>query len=143
MMDMNLVTPLYAAIAALFYIVLTVRVIGARTKHKVILLDSGVDAVSREVRAHGNFSEYVPFIMLLMVLAELQGTHALIIHAIGAVTLIGRAFHYYGLTIAEPASIKAGKELNLRPRVIAMMSTFAALGGSAATLLIGYLIALY
>lgn len=51
----------------------------------------------QKIRQHGNFIEWVPFTLLLMVLAEAQGTGAAWLHAAGALLVIGRIAHPFGL----------------------------------------------
>ena len=57
---MPLITPLYAALAAVILIVLSLRVIGARRSHRVAIGDGADEDLARRIRAHGNFTEYTP-----------------------------------------------------------------------------------
>ena len=52
-------TALYAALLAALFILLSLRVIGARRVHRVAL-GAPNPLVERAVRAHGNCAEYVP-----------------------------------------------------------------------------------
>ena len=67
------VTPIYAGLLALLFILLSMRVIGTRRAARVALGDGGIPALLRRQRVHGNFAEYAPLALLLMALAELQG----------------------------------------------------------------------
>ena len=138
-MTLELTTAFYGALAALLYVFLTIRVIKSRVRNKVSLLDGGIDDVSRHIRTHANFAEYVPFIILLMLLAELQGAHNAFLHIIGITTLIGRIAHYYSMTKIEPIAIAKG-ELNIKFRQIGMICTFIPLIGLAALLMWQYLV---
>ncbi|MEY4268906.1 MAG: hypothetical protein RLZZ58_122, partial [Pseudomonadota bacterium] len=60
-----------AAAAALINIWLSIRVGQVRTKEKVFVGDGGNDAVVRRMRAHSNFVENTPFVLMLIVLLEL------------------------------------------------------------------------
>ena len=115
-------TPIYAALAVLFYIFLSIRVIGLRRSTQTSLGDGGHDNLQQAIRVHGNFSEYVPMALLLMLLAELQSAPALWLHAIGVATLAGRLIHAYAIP---------GMRARLAYRVAGMMLTFAALIGGA------------
>ena len=77
------VTGLYAGILGVVFFVLSMRAISNRVRAKVNLLDGGDEALTRAMRVHGNFAEYVPFTLLLMVLAEIQGGSGLFIHVSG------------------------------------------------------------
>jgi len=57
------------------------------------------------MRIHGNFSEYVPFILLLFFLTELIGGRSWMLYTLGGMLLIGRVLHVIGLRKTEGASI--------------------------------------
>jgi uncharacterized membrane protein YecN with MAPEG domain len=112
------ITPLYAGLLTLLFVVLSIRVIGMRRAAGVGLGDGGNRVLLRRQRAHGNFAEYVPLALVLMALAELQHLPPWLLHAIGLLLLAGRAAHAYGLS-QEPELTKG--------RVAGMALTFAAL----------------
>lgn len=91
------ITAFYAALAALLFVFLSFRVIGARRREKVALGDGGDETLRRRLRVHGNFAEYVPLAVVLMGLAESQGAAAWTLHGLGLLLLIGRALHAYGV----------------------------------------------
>jgi uncharacterized protein len=49
------------------------------------------------IRRHGNFIETVPFVLILMVLAEAQNIAPLFIYIAGGLLTIGRILHPLGL----------------------------------------------
>lgn len=49
------------------------------------------------IRVHGNFAEYVPLMLVLMLVAELNHIEPLLIHFGGVAILLGRVLHAYGL----------------------------------------------
>ncbi len=55
----------------------------------------------RRVRAHANFSEYVPLVLVLMGLLEISGTATWIVHAIGGSLLMGRLLHGYAFSFTD------------------------------------------
>ncbi len=73
---MPLITPLYAALAAVILIVLSLRVIGARRSRRVAIGDGADEDLARRIRAHGNFTEYAPLALVLILLLELGGAPA-------------------------------------------------------------------
>jgi hypothetical protein len=89
---------LYVAIHGLLAVVLTVRVILHRVKSRITAGDGGNAGLAQAIRAHANFAEQVPLALLLIVLAEMLGSPAALIHALGAVLVIARLFNAVGLS---------------------------------------------
>ena len=92
------VTGLYAGILGIVFFLLSMRVISNRVRARVNLLDGGDEALTRVMRVHGNFAEYVPFALLLMALAEIQGGSGLFMHVLGTVLIVCRLCHAYAIT---------------------------------------------
>ncbi|MFT2095263.1 MAPEG family protein [Acidiphilium multivorum] len=63
----------YGALLALIYLVLSLWVGFGRFGFRVIHGDGGNDRLARRIRAHANFAEYVPLILLLAALLEASG----------------------------------------------------------------------
>ncbi|GAA0779458.1 glutathione metabolism protein [Roseibium denhamense] len=91
------ITPFYASILALLYIALSIRVIRARFQRRISLGDNGDQAMLKPMRVHANFAEYTPLAIILIAFFELQGGTAWLIHGLGALFLIGRISHAYGV----------------------------------------------
>ncbi len=53
--------------------------------------------VALEVRRHGNFSEFVPLALVLMVIAELNGVSSGVLHGVGLLLVASRIAHPMGL----------------------------------------------
>lgn len=120
----------YAALAALGYFVLSIRVIGARGRIGVGLGDGGDESLTRRIRAHANFAEYVPITLVLAALAEAGGAPEWSIHAIGLSLLAGRASHAAAFSRTPEPPIG---------RVVGMALTFGALlFGAAACLYVAF-----
>ncbi len=92
-----IVTPLYAGLLVLWFLVLAWRVI-RRRGHGISLGDGGDLAMLRVIRGHANFAEYVPLALLLMAILELSNVSTYILHGLGATLLIGRLLHGYALS---------------------------------------------
>lgn len=122
------VTAFYAALLASLLVALSMRVIARRRSARVALGDGGDEELTRRIRAHANFAEYVPLALLLMLLAELSGTPAWLLHALGLALLSGRVVHAWALATA-----------NLRARVAGMGLTFGVLAAGALCCLVGAL----
>ena len=76
--------------------VLTLRVLALRgvTPLKWLAFNNfGVQALERAVRAHGNFIEYVPMVLLMMYFAEAAELSPLRVHITGGLLLLGRVMH--------------------------------------------------
>ena len=89
------VTPLYAALLALWFLLLTLRVVQERGRSKVALGDGGDPKLQRRIRGHANFAEYVPVALLLLAILELSRFSIYVIHALGFALLLGRVLHGY------------------------------------------------
>lgn len=59
--------------------------------------DGGNQMLLQRIRQHGNFVEWTCFVLILMMLAEGMGAPALYLHISGALLLIGRIAHPFGL----------------------------------------------
>ena len=110
------ITMLYAGLCAGVLFALSVQVIRQRRRLKVSVGDAGDEELVRCIRAQANFVEYVPIALLLILLLELAGTPAALLHLLGAVLLVGRLLHAWSLTA------RSG-----RARVAGMIMTFAVL----------------
>ncbi len=93
------VTPLYAGLLAFLFLVLSARVIAVRGR--VSLGDGGDPVVLRRMRAHANFAEYVPLILLMMGFLELNHASPLMLHGIGAALVIARLLHGIALSFTQ------------------------------------------
>lgn len=121
------ITSHYAALLALLLFALSVRVIQARVAGRVVIgLGQDDRRLLRASRAQGNFVEYVPIILVLMLLLELGGAPAWLLHSLGSMILAGRIAHGLGIS-REPE--------NLRLRQLGMALTFTPLLMGAGVLL--------
>lgn len=98
------VSGLYGGLLGLLYLVLCWRVVVHRRRSKVGLGAGGDSALERAIRVHGNFAEYTPLFLLLLLVAELGGAAPWLLHALGAVFLASRIGHAYGLSGASGIS---------------------------------------
>jgi len=92
-------TTLYALPLLLIWFVLWIRVTSIRSAIGCSIGDAGDMKLLQKIRQHGNFIEWAPLVLVLMILAEAQGTDALWLHVAGALLLIGRLAHPFGLKI--------------------------------------------
>lgn len=99
-----MITTLYAGLLAILYLGLTAYVIRGRYKHRVGLGDGGNPDLARRVRMHGNFAEFVPFALLLLLLLDIARMEPVIVHVLGIMLLTGRVAHVWGLHKSDAAS---------------------------------------
>jgi hypothetical protein len=95
------VTPLYAGLLAVLYLVLSYRVVQMRGPGMPSLGDGGNTALMRRIRGHGNFAEYVPLLLLMMGSLELGRLPATWLHALGATLLVARVLHGIALSFTD------------------------------------------
>lgn len=122
------ITALFTAALAVLLLALSARVIGVRRGARVEIGDGENRELLRRMRVHANFIEYTPYALIQMGLAESLGAPAWAVAAVGAMLLIGRVLHAYGLSQTPHI---------LRLRVLGMILTFAAIACGAAICL-GY-----
>jgi uncharacterized membrane protein YecN with MAPEG domain len=86
------VTPLYAGLLALWFLVLSVRVVRIRQRG-IAFGDNGDVDLARVIRAQANFAEYVPLALLMMGFLEVSRFSIYVLHAFGITLLVARLFH--------------------------------------------------
>ena len=96
-----MVTPLYAGLLVLWFLVLSIRVIRRRGSEKIYLGDGGNPRMARVIRGHANFTEYVPLARLLMAMLEMSHYSIYLLHALGIALLLARLLHGYALSFTE------------------------------------------
>lgn len=91
------ITLLVASLHVLFYLLLSMRVMLHRKAQRIGVGTGGDEVMTRRVRVHGNFAEYVPLALLMLALLELAGTAAAVVWTCGLVLLLARLAHAIGL----------------------------------------------
>jgi uncharacterized membrane protein YecN with MAPEG domain len=116
------VVPIYASVLALLFIGLSIRTIKIRRTRKVGIGHGQLAVLERAIRVHANFAEYVPLAMILLVILELQQTWPWVLHLGGALLVMGRLSHAYGVSKVTE---------DYRFRVAGMIPTLAVIGVTA------------
>jgi uncharacterized membrane protein YecN with MAPEG domain len=98
MSTLPFVTAFYAALIGLMAAFLTVNVIRNRVQLKIDDVDGGDVVMRRFIRAHGNFSEHAPLILILMGAAEMGGSPKIAIHVLGIALIVARVLSAWGLS---------------------------------------------
>ena len=126
-----MITPLYAVILALLFVLLSVRTLRLRRKLKVAIGHGDQPQLERAARAHANFAEYVPIALLLIYFLEVSSVSGLSIHILCGLLLVGRASHAYGVSQVKE---------NYRYRVFGMALTFTAIISAALGIIVARLV---
>ena len=91
------ISAIYAGFLLLTMMVLGARVSILRRKHVVSMGSGDQPDLARALRVFGNFTEWVPMIIIGLVLCELVGAPALLLHLIGIAVILSRLLHVAGL----------------------------------------------
>ncbi|MGK6318812.1 MAPEG family protein [Sphingomonas sp. DT-204] len=86
-----------AAAAALINLWIGVRVGRLRISEKVMVGDGGSARLLAAMRAHANFVEYAPFVLILLALVELAAGTSGWLWAASLVFIAGRLLHVFGM----------------------------------------------
>ncbi len=106
---------LFTGMLGLMFMFHAVRVILARRSAHVNLGVGDSDSLLRTVRIHGNFSEYVPLLLIIMALLELSAVSNMALYAFGSSLVAGRLLHFYGIYSPSTPGLA---------RVVGMVLTF-------------------
>ena len=96
-------TATYAALLAVVYLALAAWVMAGRLSGNVLHGDGGDDTFAKRIRAHANFSEYVPLALILIGLLEMRGGGHGLVQGLLIALLVGRILHPFGM-LAPPNS---------------------------------------
>jgi uncharacterized membrane protein YecN with MAPEG domain len=124
------ILPIYAALLGFLFFYLSVRTIGLRRKLQIGIGSKESHEMLRAMRVHSNFAEYVPISLLLIYFVEIQGAHPMLVHALGALLVVGRLVHAYGVSQMNEKFVF---------RISGMVMTFTALLTSACVLMFNFL----
>jgi uncharacterized membrane protein YecN with MAPEG domain len=98
-MQLPAITSVYLGILALLYAVLGLQVSRLRRGHKVLFGDGDNIKLRSAIRAHANFAEYVPLIVLMVALLEMSGLPAWRVHLLMGALLAARLLHPLGMYV--------------------------------------------
>ena len=124
-----MLTGLYAALCALLVFALSLRIALLRKRLRIGIGDGGDAGLARAIRAQANAIEYVPLVLVMLLIAENNGAGAVFLHACGAGLLVARVLHAIGLS--GSAGVSFG-------RFWGILLTWAILLALGAQLLWGY-----
>lgn len=91
------ITLTMAGAAALINIWLAIRTGRVRMSEKISIGDGGNARLTARMRAHANFTEYTPFVLILIGLIELADGTSMWLWAVGAFYMLARIAHGFGM----------------------------------------------
>ncbi len=95
---MNLeITSLYAVPMAVLMFLLWLNVVKRRSAAKISIGYGDDTTLHEKIRRHGNFIEFVPMVLVMMALAEMNGANGIALHSAGILLVVSRAAHPFGL----------------------------------------------
>jgi uncharacterized membrane protein YecN with MAPEG domain len=112
------ITAFYAGLLGILFFYFSVLVVKGRFSKKIPIGDGGDHHFQQVIRAHGNFSEYTPIVLILLFIAEVNLSHPILLHLAGIALLFGRFIHAFGLRRHSGSSWQ---------RISGMLLTFASL----------------
>lgn len=98
-MHMPTITGFYLGLLGLLYAVLGLQVSRLRRGNKVLFGDGDNIKLRSAIRAHANFAEYVPIIVLMVAMLEMSGMAAARVHLLMGALLVARLLHPLGMYV--------------------------------------------
>ena len=128
-MTMPAITACYLGVLGLLYAFLGLRVARTRRGNKIGFGDGDNLYLRSAIRAHANFAEYVPIIVIMNGLLEMGGAAPVQMHVLLATLTLARVLHPFGMH-AKPMTPQF-----IVGRIVGMALTFLVLVASALLLL--------
>lgn len=98
-MQLPTITATYLGILALLYAVLGLQVSRLRRGNRVLFGDGDNIKLRSAIRAHANFAEYVPIIVLMVAMLEMSGLPGTRVHLLMGALLVARLLHPLGMYV--------------------------------------------
>lgn len=114
------ITALYAGLAAVWLVFLGLRVIRLRYRYRVGIGAGGQGPLEVAQRTHANAAEWLPPALIVLLVLELLGMPAWVLHALGIALVAGRGLHALGLSWSTGVSW---------PRTVGMLLTITVVAG--------------
>lgn len=124
-------TALYAGVLGLLMAILSIRVPMRRGALDTPYGDGGDEALATRIRAFGNFTEYVPMLVVLMAILESLGAPTAHLHALGMGLVGARLLH--ALAYRGRSELTTPEKIG---RAISAMGTWLILVGASIDVLI-------
>lgn len=116
------ITLVFASLHALLLLGIVLPIVRRRISQRIGIGAGGDQQLARAIRVQGNFIEYVPLALLMLLLLELSGLAAVWLWGLGGTLLAARVLHAYGLSRSAGTSPGRGLGAVLTFAVIAVMA---------------------
>jgi uncharacterized protein len=101
-------TLITAGALGIVYFILCLRVVLRRFPGRISMGDGGDQDLQERIRAHANFAEYVPILLILMAGIELTaGHHSPYLWGSGGLLVLARIAHAIGMSRPSPNMFRA------------------------------------
>lgn len=92
------ITLTYASVLGLVFLLMSINVVRHRVRAKVDIGYGEDKELGGVLRAHANFAEYVPLILVILALLEAAGGDDLMLRILGGGLVVARLLHVWGLS---------------------------------------------
>jgi uncharacterized protein len=106
-----------AGAAALINIWLAIRCGRVRVSQKILIGDGGNEAMTAAMRAHANFVEYTPFVLILLAVIELALGSPTWLWIVSGAYLLARVLHGLGMT----GTFKPGRGIGITVTMLVLI----------------------
>ncbi len=119
-----------AAAAAVLNLWISIRVGQIRQVAKVSVGDGGDERLLRRMRAHANFIENTPLVLILIAVIEMTGKGATWLAVVGGLFMLGRVAHAIGMDGNAAQKLRgAGTAITMLTQIgLAVVAVLIALG---------------
>lgn len=112
------VTLASAAAAGILAIWLMLRVGQVRVQHKVSVGDGGNEQVLRRMRAHANYVESAPFVLVLIGVIEIANAGGEWLKWVAIAYFVGRIAHGFGM---DGTTFAAGRSIGITITILVLL----------------------
>ena len=121
----------FAAVLGLLGALLTANVIVNRVRARVDAGDGGVARLAQAIRAHANFAEQAPLVLIIIGLAEALGARAVVVELLGVALIAARLASAYALnrSLGQSPLRQFGGGVSVLVAIAAAVVTLLALAG--------------
>ena len=96
-----------AAAAVLINLWIFIRIVRVRSRERIVHGDGGDPLLMRRMRAHANFVENTPLLLVLVAAIELSGKGGRWLAIVGALFMVARLAHVIGMDSPDPNPARA------------------------------------
>lgn len=95
------VTALYAGLLGVLFAVLAMMVGRTRSSTGISIGDGGNTELFEAIRRHANLAEFLPLLLVLMLIVEINGAPRWWLHVLGIVLVVARILHPLGISFGQ------------------------------------------